>query len=75
MQTITVTAAGSSRQGGMTVVHSQVINYMHSAWQSSIAAKGASSERNVVVAPQVAIPTWPVLRSVEVSLLSALAAF
>lgn len=57
------------------MVHSQVINYMCGAWQGSIAAKGALSERNVVVVPQVAIPTWPALRSVEVSLPSALAAF
>lgn len=57
------------------VVHSQVITYMHGAWQGSTAAKGALPERNVVVVPQVATPTWPALRSVEVSLLSALAAF
>lgn len=39
--TITVTAAGPSGQGGMTVAHSQVINYTHRAWQGLFAAKGA----------------------------------
>lgn len=41
---ITVTAAGSCRQGAVTVAHSQMINYSPSVWQDSSAAKGGSAD-------------------------------